>query len=156
MAQPAGLSADVTPDVLITPDAYKAVVDACRDAHPAEVCGLIAAHYGTLDQAYPVPNVAQAAPGRCGFRMDPGAQFRAMRHIDGTGGELGGIYHSHPHTPAVPSDADIALAAYPEAVHLIVGLREPARPEVLVWRIADGSAQELTLRIAPDHPQEPR
>ena len=142
----------MTTDIVITTDAYQAVLDACRDAHPAEVCGLIAARQGTLHHAYPVANIAETAPGKCGFLMDPHAQFRAMRHIDDTGGSLGAIYHSHPHTPAVPSDADIALAAYPEAVHLIVGLQDPARPQVLVWRIVDGKAEELTLRTAPNPP----
>jgi proteasome lid subunit RPN8/RPN11 len=128
------------------------ILAACQGAHPAEVCGLVGTRHGILDSAYPVPNVAEATPGRCGFLMDSQGQFRAMCDLKDAGHELGAIYHSHPHTPAIPSEADIALAAYPEAVHLVVGLREVATPDVRVWRIADGRSEELMLRIASELP----
>jgi len=140
-------------EIVITPDAYAAVLEACQSGYPAEVCGLVGARRSILDRAFPVPNVAQAAAGTCGFLMDSRAQLRAMREIEDAGLDLGGIYHSHPNTPAVPSEADIDLAAYPEAAHLIVGLRDAERPEVRAWRIADRTSEELTLRITSDPPQ---
>ena len=33
-----------------------------------------------------------------------------------------GFYHSHPHSPAEPSAADVAEATYPGALYLIVSL----------------------------------
>jgi N-acetylglucosamine malate deacetylase 2 len=145
-------SANLMAEVAITADAYAAVLHACQASFPAEVCGLIGARRGVLSQAYEVPNVADAAPGRCGFRMDSHAQLRTMRKIEEAGLDLGGIYHSHPHTPAIPSEADIRLAAYPEAVHLIVGLRDSGNTEVRVWRVAEGKSEELTLRITSEPP----
>ncbi len=41
----------------------------------------------------------------------------------------------------------MGLASYPEAVHVIVSLLEPEAPEVRAWRIADGRAIELALRV---------
>lgn len=141
-------------EIAITPDAYTAVLEACQSACPAEVCGHIGARQAVLVRAYPVPNVAQAAPGKCRFLMDSRSQLHTMREIEDTGLDLGGHYHSHPRTAAVPSETDVHLAAYPEAVHLIVGLRYRAQPEVRAWRIVDGMSEELALRIASDPPQQ--
>jgi proteasome lid subunit RPN8/RPN11 len=122
---------------------------------PGGGVGLTGARHGVLGKAYPVPNVAEEAPGRCGFLIDARAQLRTMREIEDSGLALGAIYHSHPHAPAIPSEGDIRLAAYPEALHLIVGLRDPASPEVRAWRITDGRPGELALRIIPGPPKPP-
>ena len=51
-----------------------------------------------------------------------------------------GIYHSHPRSPAEPSQTDINLAHYPHWTYLIVSLERPEEPVVRAWRIADGRA----------------
>jgi [CysO sulfur-carrier protein]-S-L-cysteine hydrolase len=145
----------VTAEVAITAAAYATVLGACQGCYPAEVCGLIGARRGVLGKAYPVPNVAKQALGRCGFLMDSRAQLRIMREIEDSGLGLGAIYHSHPRAPAIPSEGDIRLAFYPEVLHLIVGLHDPASPQVRAWRIADGRAGELALRIIPGPPKPP-
>jgi proteasome lid subunit RPN8/RPN11 len=147
----------VTP-VRIAADAAAAVIHACRSAHPIEVCGFLGARDGVLAEAHPVPNVADAAPDRCGFRMDPTAQLRAMRAIEDAGLDLGAIYHSHPHSAPVPSEPDVRLAAYPELAYLIVGLRDPESPDLCAWRIVDGTTHALTVHIvdASAHPAEAR
>lgn len=139
-------------EVAITPGSYAAVIDDCKAAYPAEVCGLIGGRHGVLGRAFPVPNVADAKPGVCGFLMDSRAQLRTMREIEEAGLDLGAIYHSHPYAAPAPSEADVRLAAYPEAAHLIVGLRDPTRPEVRAWRISGGKSEELALKIASDLP----
>jgi len=138
--------------VRIAADAYAAVMHACRSVHPVEVCGFLGARDGVLAEAYPVPNVADAAPDRCGFRMDPTAQLRAMRAIEDSGLDLGAIYHCHPHSAPVPSEPDVRLASYPELAYLIVGLRDPDRPEMRAWRIVDGAAEALTLHVSDGPP----
>jgi len=57
-----------------------------------------------------------------------------------------GFYHSHPHSPAWPSPTDAAEAAYPEAVHLIVGLNEGVA-DARLFRIDRGLAAELPLVV---------
>ncbi len=90
--------------VVITAEAYAAVIDDCQGGCPMEACGLIGARRGIVDRAFPVPNVAEAAPRKCGFLTGSRAQLRAMREIEDTGLDLGAIYHSHSHAPPVRSD----------------------------------------------------
>ncbi len=129
----------------IAAEALRVIVDACRAGYPAEVCGLIGGREGRLEHAFPVPNVADPDPGRCGFVMESRGQLRAMTEIEDAGLELAGIYHSHPRDPAVPSEGDVHLAAYPDAIHVIVSLVDPRAPSARAWRIADGAAAEVTL-----------
>jgi proteasome lid subunit RPN8/RPN11 len=78
--------------------------------------------------------------------MDPHELLRAYQEADAEGLEVVGYYHSHPATPAVPSRTDVARAADPFAVYVIVSLAsEP--PEVRAYRIADGGYRELELRV---------
>ena len=56
-----------------------------------------------------------------------------------------GIYHSHPRSPADPSQTDINLATYPHWRCLIVSLEN--EPVVRVWRIADGRVEEEELDV---------
>ena len=51
-----------------------------------------------------------------------------MKEIDDSGWSLGAIYHSHTRSPAYPSQTDINLAAYPDAIYLIVSLAEGEEP----------------------------
>ena len=48
---------------------------------------------------------------------------------------LWGIYHSHPEGPETPSETDVKLAYYPDAVYVIVSLAEPEIPVVRGFKI---------------------
>ncbi len=110
-----------------------------------EVCGLIGARDGAPVSLYPVPNAAPDPARR--FRMDPRGQIEAMRRMREAGEALWAIYHSHPQGPARPSLRDLAEAAYPEAVHLIVSLGTAGVLELAAWRIAGGEAREVPVEI---------
>jgi proteasome lid subunit RPN8/RPN11 len=78
--------------------------------------------------------------------MDPRELLVVYKQADAQGLEVLGYYHSHPSTPAVPSRTDVARAADPFAVYVIVSLAtEP--PEVRAYRIADGGYRELELSV---------
>jgi len=85
-----------------------------------EICGLIAARNGIAHKVYRITNTADQ-PQQL-FAMEPEQQIDAMRSMREAGEELFAIYHSHPHSPAQPSQTDISQAAYPEALYLIISL----------------------------------
>jgi proteasome lid subunit RPN8/RPN11 len=89
---------------------------------PAECCGLIG---GAKDErasnTYPLRNVA--ANPEIGYEAAPEDLFAAQRLMRERGEELLAIYHSHPRSlEPTPSETDIRLAYYPQAVYLIIGL----------------------------------
>jgi [CysO sulfur-carrier protein]-S-L-cysteine hydrolase len=113
-----------------------------------EVCGLLGARDGVAASFYPVPNAADE-PGRL-FRMEPHAQIEAMRRMRDTGEALFGIYHSHPHAPAHPSGADLAEAAYPDALYLIVSLDTTGVLEMRGYRLRRGEVAEVALETTEE------
>ena len=79
------------------------------------------------------------------FLVDPRDHIDARRDGRRRGLDVIGFYHSHPHSPATPSDTDRAEATYPDHLSVIVGLMtEPA--EVRAFRFKDGSFHEASLR----------
>ena len=92
----------------------------------------------------PLTNAA-ASPYR--YLIDPDEQLRAMLDIDDADEVVWGIVHSHVASPAVPSDTDVGLAAYPDALYLICSLAG-TEPVVRAWAIRDGVVDEVGLRVA--------
>jgi proteasome lid subunit RPN8/RPN11 len=114
-----------------------------REEVPNECCGLIGGANGEARTVYRAQN-AEASPLR--YNLDPQDQFRIMREIEEGGEELAAIYHSHTKSPAYPSQTDINLAAYPDALYLIVSLAEGEEP-LRGFRIVDGQVSEVALVI---------
>lgn len=85
-----------------------------------EICGLIAARDGVAHKVYRIDNAAEQ-PQQL-FTMVPEQQIDAMREMREAGEDLFAIYHSHPHSPALPSLTDLHEAAYPDALYLIISL----------------------------------
>ena len=73
--------------------------------------------------------------------------IRIMKEIDDKGWSLGAIYHSHTRSPAYPSQTDVNLAFYPEALYLIVSLADPAGPDLKAFRIVEGKIEEAELSV---------
>lgn len=110
-----------------------------------EVCGLIASKQGRPIRFIPVSNISEH-PQRL-FTMDPKQQIDAMRSMRERGEELFGIFHSHPHSPATPSDTDLEQAGYPEALYLIVSLTSEGVLEMRAYRFGEGHIREVRLDI---------
>jgi proteasome lid subunit RPN8/RPN11 len=106
------------------------------EADPDECCGLIGGtETGTATSLYPMRNVA--ADKIVSYEAAPEDLFAAQRQMRERGEELLAIYHSHPRSaePA-PSETDVRLAYYPNAVYLIVGLTGP-QPVIRAFRISE-------------------
>jgi proteasome lid subunit RPN8/RPN11 len=118
------------------------IVAHARDDLPNECCGIVAAQDGRAVKVFRATN-AEASPVRYG--LDPREQYEIMMEIDSSGWTLGAIYHSHTRSPAYPSQTDVNLAFYPDALYVIVSLQDPERPELRAFKIADGKIDEVEL-----------
>jgi proteasome lid subunit RPN8/RPN11 len=121
------------------------IVAHARDDLPNECCGMIGGVDGEARTVYRAAN-AEASPLR--YSIDAREQFRLMQEIEGAGEELAGIYHSHTKSPAYPSQTDVNLAGWPDAVYLIVSLADPEAPETKGFWIRDGQIAEADLALA--------
>ena len=123
------------------------IVAQARAEAPNECCGMIAAADGTAVAVHPARNAA-ASPLR--YEIDGMEQYRIQSAIEDAGQELGAIYHSHTRSDPLPSQTDINLAFYPDAIYLIVGVKHPGSDDVRAWHIRDGAVSEAPLEIVED------
>ena len=114
-----------------------------RDEDPNECCGMIGASNGAASSIYKARN-AEASPLR--YNLDPADQFRIMTAMEDRDEELAAIYHSHTKSPAYPSQTDINLAAYPDALYVIVSLLDGEEP-VRAFRIEHGNVEEVEIDV---------
>lgn len=122
---------------------YDEMIDHARADAPNECCGMVASRDGEAVKVYPADNAA-ASPLR--YEIDGAEQYRIQMEIDDAGHDLGAIYHSHTRSKPYPSQTDINLAFYPEALYVIVGLAGE-EPEVRAFRIRDGQVAEAELEV---------
>lgn len=111
----------------ISRDLYDQIVAHARADAPNECCGMVASNGDEAVSVFPAANAA-ASPLR--YEIDGAEQYRIQMEIDDAGLDLGAIYHSHTRSEPYPSQTDINLAFYPEALYVIVGLAGE-EPEVL-------------------------
>jgi [CysO sulfur-carrier protein]-S-L-cysteine hydrolase len=132
----------------ITRQLLDEVVAHARAEAPNECCGMIATEDGRAVAVHRARNTA-ASPFR--YEMDGREQYAIQTAIEDAGLELGAIYHSHTRSAPEPSQTDINLAFYPDAVYLIVGLKD-SEPDVRAWRIVDGAVSEADLEVEDGPP----
>ncbi len=120
-----------------------------RSEVPNEACGLLSGDLATgVASAYHPARNAEASPLR--YDVHPDDLVRIVFGIEDAGEDLIGIFHSHTHTPAVPSPTDLRSAQYPDAFYVLATLSDPdAGPAVALraWRIIGGASSEVPLRI---------
>lgn len=108
-----------------------------RDDVPNECCGLLWASDGAI---VGVKRATNRRNSPYGYELDSGSLLEA-NDLDEE--FQVGIYHSHPRSPAEPSQTDINLAFYPHWLYVIVSPTH--EPHVRAWRIADGNVEEEEL-----------
>jgi proteasome lid subunit RPN8/RPN11 len=113
-----------------------AIVAHAQETVPLECCGLIGGSAdGRAEKVYRLSNVA--ANPDLAYEAAPEELFAAQREMRSRSEQLLAIYHSHPRaTDAVPSDTDVRLAYYPDAVYVIVSLAG-AEPVVKAFCISE-------------------
>ena len=128
----------------IARDLLDEMVAHAREEAPNECCGMIAARDGDAVRVYRARNAA-ASPLR--YELDPREQYRIQMEIEEQGLELGAIYHSHTRSAPYPSQTDVNLAFYPDALYVIVSLRDADTPDVRAFRIVEERIDEVPLTV---------
>lgn len=126
------------------------VISHCRRDLPSEACGLLAGTGGRVLAVLPLPNAA-ADPERT-YLVEQSAQVRAFRFMEKKSWDLVGIYHSHPTQDPIPSQSDIRQAYYPQAVHVIVGLRW-GTPDTRAYRLVRETGRCIRVRLEVVQPK---
>ncbi len=127
----------------IARELYDQLIAHARAEAPNECCGMIATADGRAVGVHPAENAA-ASPLR--YEIDGRQQLEILTAIEDAGHELGAIYHSHTRTAPEPSQTDVNLAFYPDALYVIVGVAGE-QPDVRAWRIAAGAVSEAELVV---------
>jgi [CysO sulfur-carrier protein]-S-L-cysteine hydrolase len=120
---------------------WEAMVEHALEETPNECCGYVQARDGTVEEVFRGRSMRRS---RYAYELDPQSLLRA-NELDDEGFQVG-IYHSHPRSPAEPSQTDINLAHYPHWTYLIVSLQ--ADPVIRAWRIGDGRVEEEPVVVA--------
>jgi proteasome lid subunit RPN8/RPN11 len=120
------------------------VIAHARADAPNECVGMIASRDG---EAVAVHRAANRAASPLRYEIDGMEQYKIQSAIEDAGLELGAIYHSHTRSAPEPSQTDINLAFYPEALYVIVGLKNPEEADVRAWKIVDGKVSEAALEV---------
>ena len=124
----------------MTREQWDELVSHAREEAPNECCGYMRLRDGAVDEVFRAVNERHSPYG---YELDS-ESLLAANNLDWDGHGVG-IYHSHPKSPAEPSQTDINLAQYPHWLYLIVSLA--GDPAVRAWRIADGRVEEEEIDV---------
>jgi [CysO sulfur-carrier protein]-S-L-cysteine hydrolase len=111
---------------------------------PNECCGILAGEKGQIVKMYQTTN-AEKSPVR--YLIKPIELINAYQEIDANKWELLAIYHSHPEKEAYPSEIDVKFAYLPQAIYIIISLKDPHHPVVRAFNIDKNGITERELII---------
>ena len=104
--------------------------------YPYECCGLLLGRYGAggkvVTETYPISNAREESAKRNRFLIEPAELMRGERYAREHDLELVGFYHSHPDSPAVPSQYDLEHA-WPTYSYIIVSTTAGAATDLFSW-----------------------
>ncbi len=114
------------------------MIDHSLADYPLEACGLLGGSQHHANKVYRARN--DAASARL-YTLNPLDFLRADRDAQSGDGEIIGVYHSHTHSEAFPSQTDLAQAPDPAWHYVLVSLKRKY-PVVRSFRIAEGKIVE--------------
>ncbi len=109
---------------------------------PVEACGYLAGKDGVITKHYELTNVDHSPEH---FSFDPEEQFNVLKQARNEGLEIMANYHSHPATPARPSQEDIRLAYDPAISYFIVSLA--GNPTIRSFKIKNGVVTQQKIEV---------
>jgi len=120
------------------------IIAHAREGLPLEVCGILGGCDDAVEVMYRVTN-SDASNEH--FSMEPKEQFAVVKDMRIKGVNMLAIYHSHPETPARPSEEDIRLALTPGISYVIVSMMAPDAPTLRSFKISDGQVENEEVQV---------
>lgn len=117
-----------------------------KEDFPLECCGILGGKDkdNEITNSYRIKNIDES---KVTYLMDPKEQIKVFKDMRTHEVELKAIYHSHPNHPAYPSQTDVRLAYYPEAVYIIISINDNKEIEMRGFRILEGNITEADIEI---------
>jgi proteasome lid subunit RPN8/RPN11 len=107
----------------------------------AECVGFLACKLGSSKIVARMPLHNHSPDVETGYYVEPWEQYRAEHTLAEGGYEVAGSYHSHPHSEAIPSQADAALARPGELIFIY----SVAYDELTGWREVNGRLEKVEI-----------
>lgn len=129
--------------LIISQQIIDQIIDHAKHGLPEEVCGYLAGTGKDVTRQFQLTNIDHSPEH---FSFDPAEQFQVVREVRKESLVILANYHSHPETPARPSQEDIRLAYDPEISYVIVSLAAEL-PDVKSFRIRNGEVEKEEIQI---------
>ena len=104
--------------------------------YPYECCGLLLGRFNpggkVVTETYPISNAREESAKRNRFLIAPEELMKGERYARDHDLEVVGFYHSHPDSPAVPSQYDLEHA-WPTYSYIIVSTRADQATDLFSW-----------------------
>lgn len=120
------------------------IIAHAREGFPLEVCGILGGNDGIVSETFRMTNTDESNEH---FMMEPKEQFAVVKALRTKGLSMAAIYHSHPESPARPSEEDIRLALTPGVSYVIASLMVPETPVLKSFRIEKGMVTPEEIEI---------
>jgi proteasome lid subunit RPN8/RPN11 len=115
-----------------------------KEGFPLEMCGILGGINSTVSVNYRMTNTDASNEH---FMMDPKEQFAVIKDLRAKGLSMLALYHSHPETPARPSEEDIRLALTPGVSHVIISLADSLHADVKSFKISNGEVESEEIMV---------
>lgn len=104
--------------------------------YPYECCGLLLGRFDearkVVTETYPISNAREESAKRNRFLITPEELMKGERYARQHDLEVVGFYHSHPDSPAVPSQYDLEHA-WPTYSYIIVSTSADRANDLFSW-----------------------
>jgi proteasome lid subunit RPN8/RPN11 len=132
--------------IRIIQEVVKDMIEHAKKDTPIEACGYLAGKNSIITKSYRMVNIDNSPEH---FSFDPKEQFDVVRQARSEGLEIIANYHSHPVTPARPSQEDIDLAYDPDLSYVIISLAGSSE-DIKSFSIKDSEVKMQEIKIIND------
>jgi proteasome lid subunit RPN8/RPN11 len=119
------------------------IIAQARKELPNEACGLLIGNENEAVKQFPLTNIDHSPEH---FSFDPKEQFGVLKEARSQGLQIIANYHSHPESPARPSEEDIRLAFDPDIIYIILSLQEKDNPVIKAFSIKAGKVEQIEIK----------